>query len=1573
MTERYVARIPASRLGRRLRFGTALGGGVAAMLLLVPAASANVVLSDPFTAPQLGLPTHTPDVLPLDLTVHPADPRQSTQRPVAKSMAIDLAAVGPVAISKSAPTQRAAQFLWSGRGSEPFLDKAEAGLPAFMSAAATVRATEPQDLTIHPARHSVAIPAAAGDVSATYGDVTTSGDSMPGIVLSSPGALTIAAGTVTTDGAYSDGIDASATGPISINVTGIRTTGDNSTGIYATAGGDISITAGSIYDSGANAKGIRAISANGDVTIDVGSVSTVAPRSSTAIYAVGHDVDITAGSVSAFESNRFPTIGINANGIGADADVKVTINDDVYSHGARAQGVVVSSDGTAEVTNNGYIGVVEYPGEKSNGAGINVDAGSTVTITNNGTISSGVGGIEARSAAGNIAISSDGKVSAYQNGIYASTISFVPDGGYTKYGNYYATDKRVVGGSVSIDANQVSGGGSIGNAIFAAGSSVDISIAGGVSNPGFDDAVVALGYSGNVSIHNQGAISAATGRGIDAEAYGDVTIDGAGSVDAPKIAISALSIGGSVSITQGDITGSINAQANVSPTGSLLGDPTKSVAVSVGNITTSAAQDSAIVALNQNYYGNVSIKAGDVKTYGDYSAGVVTISPAGTADITANSVETKGLGSTGIVAYSAANASINVGSVITANNNASGIEVVGETGVAGGKVDVEAGSVTTAGNNSAGLLLETDSNTAINIGSITTAGSGSLGLYAAMVNGAKLDITTGTITTTGDHASGMLARGTGGAINIASGSVTTSGTDSAGIVALSYGGPVAIQATSIATSGGGGVGIADYAFGASTNVTAGSVTTSGIKATGMIVEGDTGVTINADTVKTSGDNASGIVARAGGVGADGVYYSGNADVTAKSVTVTGSQSAGIDVATVASDGTTASNIAIKAANVDASGDFDVGIISSNSEGSTTIDADTVTALGRRGIGVYAIASGDVAITAQNVDASAGDILVRTNAGQFGGGNVAIDLTGKISSAGQTEGLFPDAAVAVINQSGTTEINVASTGSVTSTADAIQVQSGGGVVKIANAGSIQAGSGYAVDVSGVVSFVAPDPTPIVTGAPATQIDNQGKLIGSVRLSGGDDLLTNSGTWVVAKDSDFGAGNDLVVNSGTLQISLGTKPGTVSMLGLEAFQNAGGLVDLRNGVAGDTLVLPGTYLGTKGAKLGLDVGANGVADKLVVSGAATGSTTILIDGSAANATLLSTPVTLVQAGAGTAATAFSIAGNDVGFVRYGLGFNAATNSFQLTANAGSAVSRLSKVTQAVQSIWQQSADAWSAHMAELRDDGETDQRAWGQAYGKVDTLRQNAAGDNVGYRQDYYGFQAGMDLAGKRSEEGQGLVFGLTGGYLSSHVNFRGGPERLRFDTENVGGYASVRAGPFFANLLGQYDHYRINASDGIEHWSDSFNGNGYGAQGEVGARLGSDRFFAEPVASLTWQKTDLDTLHALGQSIDFGNGSALTGKLGLRVGGTSDMGHGNKAVFYARAAWVHGFHGDGSALLESGGASDDVSTAKLGDHGEGSIGVNLLTTGRLSGFIEGDADAGKSYKGGGGRVGIRFKL
>jgi outer membrane autotransporter protein len=466
-------------------------------------------------------------------------------------------------------------------------------------------------------------------------------------------------------------------------------------------------------------------------------------------------------------------------------------------------------------------------------------------------------------------------------------------------------------------------------------------------------------------------------------------------------------------------------------------------------------------------------------------------------------------------------------------------------------------------------------------------------------------------------------------------------------------------------------------------------------------------------------------------------------------------------------------------------------------------------------------------------------------------------------------------------------------------------------------------------------------------------------------------------VIAGSSDFGGGSDRFVNTGVVRLAAGLPAASVGLAGLESFTNSGTL-DLRNGVAGDTLTLPGGYAGQAGAVLGLDYGANGVADKLVVGGVATGSTRIVLNAVAASATLLDKPVVLVKAGAGTAADAFVLDRQNVGLVAYSLRYDAAAGGFALSSAAGGSVWRLGRSSEAAQAIWRQSADAWSSHMAELRDGGgdgtgTSGKRLWGQAFGAANVRHGDAGGYSVNYQQDYYGGQIGFDLLGGQADDGRGVALGVTAGYVSSHVNFRAGPERVRFDTASVGAYAGLRRGPVFANLLAQYDHYDGRATDLASQWSGKQDGDGFGLQGEVGARLGSGALFVEPVASLAWQRTDLGDLHALGQTLDYDNATALTGRLGGRAGGSVDLGGGATALLYARAAYVHEFKGKAGLTFDSGGASERLAGQRIGDHAQTAIGANILTLGPIAGFVEANADIGSNYKGAGGRIGISVKL
>ena len=279
-----------------------------------------------------------------------------------------------------------------------------------------------------------------------------------------------------------------------------------------------------------------------------------------------------------------------------------------------------------------------------------------------------------------------------------------------------------------------------------------------------------------------------------------------------------------------------------------------------------------------------------------------------------------------------------------------------------------------------------------------------------------------------------------------------------------------------------------------------------------------------------------------------------------------------------------------------------------------------------------------------------------------------------------------------------------------------------------------------------------------------------------------------------------------------------------------------------------------------------------------------------------------------------------------------------------------------------------------MTELRDAGDSAKRLWGQMYGQVVTRDARLGAASLDYRQDFFGGQLGYDVGGRESEDST-LLFGVTGGYLNSHQRFEGGTERARFKTLSFGAYGSYRSDRLFANLIGQYAHVNVAVSGGpaAAAWADESGADLFGAQAELGARFGSDQLFIEPVGSLAWQSSSIGTLHAYGQSLAFDDKAALTARIGGRFGAELGLGGGSKGVIYARANYVHGFGGEAGVLFTSGGVSQSVAAPDKRGFAEAALGINIVSEGPLSGFIEGDATLGGGAKGGGGRVGIRFKF
>jgi hypothetical protein len=224
----------------------------------------------------------------------------------------------------------------------------------------------------------------ACDVTLAADSVSTSGDGAAGVLIDNAGAFTGDFGLISTGGDNSTGLGITqdpaaclAVGPgvCRANVAADRTQtgGDNSPGIVIATPGPVSLDAGSIVTAGASSDGINVSTDTGAQLIAVGPVS-VAGAGSDAIVAaaVCADIDITARDdvVSAQGSAIVATSGCG---------VRVTTLPGASVTGAAA-GIDVTSGTGATITLGGLLTASAGPALDIDGAAANVTIAPTGTI-----------------------------------------------------------------------------------------------------------------------------------------------------------------------------------------------------------------------------------------------------------------------------------------------------------------------------------------------------------------------------------------------------------------------------------------------------------------------------------------------------------------------------------------------------------------------------------------------------------------------------------------------------------------------------------------------------------------------------------------------------------------------------------------------------------------------------------------------------------------------------------------------------------------------------------------------------------------------------------------------------------------------------------------------------------------------------------------------------------------------------------------------------------------------------------------------------------------------------------------
>lgn len=1087
--------------------------------------------------------------------------------------------------------------------------------------------------------------------------------------------------------------------------------------------------------------------------------------------------------------------------------------------------------------------------------------------------------------------------------------------------------------------------------------------------------ITSIGTQGNGA--SGAVLRAADGIVFDA---GDIVSTTGNNAPGLEIQGNSVAVTGNVIQTGGN---SSNAVQLVSLDGPLSFDA--NTLQTAGDLSTAALLRSA---------GSVDVHAGVLQTSGSRALGLdIATNPAtcvllgnGGCDVTAaaDQITTNGFGGIGALVSGATGVTkVNVGALQTGGDEAAGLDlsadptVCATLGAGACDQNFTVGDLTTTGAQSPGALVRAAGNIMANVDVLRTSGADTAGLDLASDPDACVllgkgqcgtSFNVGKLTTSGAGATGVLARVAGPTTGHV-GVLGTSGDDANGI-------DIAGDPTACVLIGSGACDV---------GLTADQVTTQGNGAAAVLIDAPANVLANIGLISTSGNNAPGLsiitdpaACLALGPGSCTV------NATTGPVTTGGDQSPGVGV-TGGSD-----PITVMTGPVTTGGDGSPGVTASGS-GPITVTTGPVTTSGDGSPGVTVVGG-------------AGPVLVDTTGGAItttGANADGIDVTTTSGDqtilAGPVSVSGPGSNGIVAISPGCSAISVTATGAVSSAqGTGILASSACGVSIATLAGApvsghvagidVTSGTGSTITIADVVSSGA-GPAINADGAPAlVTVTPTGTIQGYVDLTDGNDELVNNGTFAAAGNSDFGGGTDSFVNSGTLAVRRGmTTAGGVMLTGLEGFTNSG-RVDLRNGVAGDTLTLPGTFRGTGASTLGLDAAitpAGITADRLVVGGAATGSTAIVLNQLGTNPGLLVNDLVLVDAGAGSTADAFTLSGGSTtqGFVRYSLAYDPATSAYALYGTPSAQAYELVKAIEGARRIFYRTDDAWSGHMQSVRDaagtgeDGSRHASAlWGQMLGSTDSSRSrqnvSAFGQSqtvvLDNRQDFFGGQLGYDVGGVSGS--RGVVFGVTGGYANSVLNFDGSADRLSYDSANGGVYASLNSGGFFLDGFAKYEHYWLKARLPGAAVDRKLDGHGYGGKAQAGFRFGDDSFHAEPSASIEFARTSLETLTAGPSTLDFRNGIGLRGMAGLKLS-TDATSASTRTTFYASGYAVHEFKARKGLDFANGGQSFDLANDRIGTYGHGTIGVNIVTNGRVNGFLEASGDASKNYKGGGGRAGL----
>ena len=186
-----------------------------------------------------------------------------------------------------------------------------------------------------------------------------------------------------------------------------------------------------------------------------------------------------------------------------------------------------------------------------------------------------------------------------------------------------------------------------------------------------------------------------------------------------------------------------------------------------------------------------------------------------------------------------------------------------------------------------------------------------------------------------------------------------------------------------------------------------------------------------------------------------------------------------------------------------------------------------------------------------------------------------------------------------------------------------------------------------------------------------------------------------------------------------------------------------------------------------------------------------------------------------------------------------------------------------------------------------------------------------------------------------------MFGALGGFIHSDLDYDAINRIFSFDGGQVGGYATYLRGGLFVDTLVNVHLMQLDTR--TLGFPNPLNATTVGVRTDSGYRFGSFHggAFIEPLATISVDWADIDGFSQGGNKVSFNNDANVQGRLGLRVGTTTQLGYGITAEPFVIGSLWGNLSNDNQATLVSTG-----TTFILEDHlqdvwGEVSGGVNFF--------------------------------